>query len=105
VKKDNNNNSANLNEFKITFLIAIFAMILITSTLTLNNAAVFAQSNFEEAVKKQANVQTQNILDNETALLAKYNITNSLQSDNQTGVGQNQYSNSPQFSYQMQPNK
>jgi hypothetical protein len=47
--KDNNNtknNSATPNKFKITFLIAIFGMILITATLTLNiKAVVFAQNN------------------------------------------------------------
>jgi hypothetical protein len=42
----NDNNSANPNKFKITFLIAIFGLILITSTLTLNTVAtaVFAQT-------------------------------------------------------------
>jgi hypothetical protein len=42
----NNNNSTHPNKFKITFLIAIFGIILITSTLlTLNTAAVvFAQT-------------------------------------------------------------
>ena len=43
-KKDNNN-SANPNKFKVTFLIGIFGTILITSTLTLNTAdVVFAQT-------------------------------------------------------------
>ena len=71
-------------------------MILITSTLIWNTVAVvvFAQSDFEAAVKKQAIVQTQNILDNETALLAQNKSTNSLQSDNQTEVGLNPHSNS-----------
>jgi hypothetical protein len=42
---NNDNNRANPNNFKITFLTAIFGMILITSTLTLNTAAVvFAQT-------------------------------------------------------------
>jgi len=49
--KDNNNNSNNstnlTTKFRIPFLIAIFGMILITLTLTLNvkSAVVFAQSN------------------------------------------------------------
>jgi cell division protein FtsI/penicillin-binding protein 2 len=96
-KNNNNNNNANsTSKFKITFLIAIFGMILITSTLIWNTAAVvvFAQTDFEAAVKKQAIVQTQNILDNETALLAQNKSTNSLQSDNQTKIGQNPHSNS-----------
>jgi hypothetical protein len=45
--KTNNNdtNRANPNNFKITFLTAIFGMILIISTLTLNTAVVvFAQT-------------------------------------------------------------
>ncbi len=43
---NDNNNCANPNKFKITFLIAIFGIILITTTLTLNTAAavVFAQT-------------------------------------------------------------
>jgi hypothetical protein len=48
VKNKNNNNDdyrTNPNNFKITFLTAIFGMILITSTLTFNTAAVvFAQT-------------------------------------------------------------
>jgi cell division protein FtsI/penicillin-binding protein 2 len=95
-KKNNNNNANSTSKFKITFLIAIFGMILITSTLILNAAAVvvFAQSDFEAAVKKQAIVQTQNISDNETALLAQNKSTNSLQSDNQIKIGKNPHSNS-----------
>jgi hypothetical protein len=42
---NNTNNSGNPNKFKITFLIAIVGMNLITLTLTLNSAAVvFAQT-------------------------------------------------------------
>jgi hypothetical protein len=41
-----NNNCVNPNKFNIPFLIAIFGLILITTTLTLNTAAVavFAQT-------------------------------------------------------------
>jgi len=46
-KANNNNNTVNSkNKFKITFLTAIFGLILMASALTMNNAAVvvFAQT-------------------------------------------------------------
>jgi len=46
-KANNNNNTVNsTNKFKITFLTAIFGLILMASALTMNNAAVvvFAQT-------------------------------------------------------------
>jgi len=46
-KANNNNNAVNsTNKFKITFLTAIFGLILMASALTMNNAAVvvFAQT-------------------------------------------------------------
>ena len=46
-KANNNNNTINsTNKFKITFLTAIFGLILMASALTMNNAAVvvFAQT-------------------------------------------------------------
>ena len=72
----NNTNSLNLtSEFEIQFLVAIFAMILITTTLTVGSKSVdiFAQGN---------NSNT--------------NSTNTSQSDNQTtGVDNNLNSNLP----------
>jgi len=75
VKNKNNVNSLNsTSKFQITFLISIFALILITATLTLNikGAVIFAQDN------------------NST------NSTGSLQSDNQTtGVDNDPHSKFP----------
>ena len=71
--KNNNSKADSTSTFKITFLIAIFGMILITATLTLHSTAfVFAQSN-------------------------STNSTISSQSDNQTttGGGQVSFSNLP----------
>jgi hypothetical protein len=67
-KTNNNNNTVNsTNKFKITFLIAIFGMILMASALTMNIKAVvvYAQDNnsTNSTSSSESDNQTQDLQD------------------------------------------